>query len=596
MGTKSSLSNLSDPKAAAYHDVQERMMRQTLEALWFEGILNHTETGRAWRTDGVGRDGKPVAYTCEAEEKYSFGRVKIVKGSIQREGEPCTDLYLFLEELVLGNLQGERITSFIQELLETLAKDSQCRAELPERIPDGDKHYDALESHMTDGHPYHPSYKSRLGFTLTDNLAYGPEFNRNIRLYWVAVKQELTETALSAGCSAEEIYRQHLTESDRQRFGRILEEQGDGSAYVLIPVHPWQWEHQLETAFTRQRLSRELIPLGISDGNYRAQQSIRTLSHRDHAEVAYIKLSLSITNTSTSRILAHHTTQNAPPISDWLDGLIRQDELLQRERFGLLKEVMGLSFRYEGLPSVQYRGAYGTLGAIWRENVSARLRKGEEAWPLNALMLVQKNGEPFIRDVIGRHGIRRWSEALVRTLTLPMIHLLYAHGIALEAHAQNIILVLQDGLPARIIVKDLHDGVRFVPDKLLFPELAPKLYPEPETHRRFNRYSFIHAKEVSEVRDYTYDAFFFICMTDIALTLERFGLSEREFWSLCAATIEGYQRQFPEYRERFKWFDLFAADALIEEMTKRRLYGDSELYFRKASNPLRLARESLSLS
>ncbi|MEC0330723.1 IucA/IucC family protein [Paenibacillus macerans] len=590
-----SMANLSGPKTAAYHDVQERMMRQTLEALWFEGILNRTETGGIWRTDGVGRDGKPVAYTCEAEEKFSFGRVKIVKDSIQRAGEPCADLHLFVEELVLGNLQGERIDSFIHELLETLAKDSQCRAELPERVPDGDKHYDALESHMTDGHLYHPSYKSRLGFTLTDNLAYGPEFNRNIRLHWVALKQELADMALSAGCSAEEIYGQHLTENDRQRFGRILEKEGDGSAYVLIPVHPWQWEHRLETVFTRQRLSRELIPLGISDGNYRAQQSIRTLSHRDRAEASYIKLSLSITNTSTGRILAHHTTQNAPLISDWLDGLIRQDELLRRMRFGILKEVMGLSLRYERLPRVQYRSAYGTLGAIWRESVSARLREGEEAWPLNALMLVQNNGEPFIRDVIGRHGIGRWSEALVRTLTLPMIHLLYAHGIALEAHAQNIILVLEDGLPVRMIVKDLHDGVRFVPDKLLLPELAPKLYPEPETHRRFNRYSFIHAKAAPEVRDYTYDAFFFICMTEIALTLERFGLSEREFWGLCAATIAEYQRQFPEYRERFKWFDLFAADALIEEMTKRRLYGDGELHFRIASNPLRLARESLSL-
>lgn len=390
METMDSLANLSGPKTAAYHDVQERMMRQTLEALWFEGILNRTETGGIWRTDGVGRDGKPVAYTCEAEEKFSFGRVKIVKDSIQRAGEPCADLHLFVEELVLGNLQGERIDSFIQELLETLAKDSQCRAELPERVPDGDKHYDALESHMTDGHLYHPSYKSRLGFTLTDNLAYGPEFNRNIRLHWVALEQELADMALSAGCTAEEIYGQHLTEYDRQRFGRILEKEGDGSAYVLIPVHPWQWEHRLETVFTRQRLSRELIPLGVSDGNYRAQQSIRTLSHRDRAEASYIKLSLSITNTSTGRILAHHTTQNAPLISDWLDGLIRQDELLRRVRFGILKEVMGLSLRYEGLPRVQYRSAYGTLGAIWRESVSARLREGEEAWPLNALMLVQK--------------------------------------------------------------------------------------------------------------------------------------------------------------------------------------------------------------
>jgi hypothetical protein len=40
-------------------------------------------------------------------------------------------------------------------------------------------------------------------------------------------------------------------------------------------------------------------------------------------------------------------------------------------------------------------------------------------------------------------------------------------------------------------------------------------------------------------------------------------------------------------------FDLLAEDALIEEMTKRRLYGDGELYFRKTNNPLRLAKDML---
>ncbi|MGG6310759.1 IucA/IucC family protein [Paenibacillus macerans] len=593
LGTKASLTNRIP---AGYADVAERIMRQTLEALWFEGILDRSIAGRTWLTHGIGADGRPVAYSCEAEEKYAFGRVKIVKGSLRREGELCNDLYLFLEELLLGNLQGERVDSFIRELLETLAKDSQCREALPDCIPDGDRHYDPLESHMTDGHPYHPSYKSRLGFTLKDNQAYGPEFDRDIRLFWVAVKREMTDSKLVPGFTAEEMYREHWTEQEARHFHRLLEEAVDGSAYVPIPVHPWQWEHRIEPVFTRQRLNRELIPLGFSDGAYRAQQSIRTLSHRERAQAPYIKLSLGITNTSTGRILAHHTTQNAPLISEWLDGLIRKDELLQRERFGILKEIMGVSFRYDGLPAIQRDSAYGSLGAIWRENVTVHLKQGEEAWPLNALTLVQQNGVPFIRDAVLRYGVQAWSETLVRTLTLPMIHLLYAHGIALEAHAQNIVLVLEDGLPKRIIVKDLHDGVRFVPGKLRHPDRAPKLHPEPEAHRRFNRYSFIHAEAASEVRDYVYDAFFFICMTEIALTLETFGLAEREFWSLCAAVIVRYQRQFPEYRERFEEYDLFADDALIEEMTKRRLYGDGELYFRKTSNPLRSARESLAPS
>ncbi|OMF63529.1 IucA/IucC family protein [Paenibacillus sp. FSL R5-0766] len=632
---------------AVYVGVQERIMRQTLEAMWFEGILDSHVSGSEWRTEGLTSSGKPVAYTCEAEQKFSFGRVKVKKGSIQREGVLCTDLDLFLEEIVLNALKGANVTAFIQELLETMAKDSQCQAILPLNIPSEDRHYDALESHMTDGHLYHPSYKSRLGFSLKDNLAYGPEFNSEVALIWVAVKKEFAQTAVSAGYSSEKLVGQHLTVEDMQRFQQILQQQGradmgenvnayatsadqlessaevgeitavqdssigsivgskdskvDGEMggsdaddrYVFIPVHPWQWEHQLESVYARQRMDGDIVYLGLSSSPYRAQQSIRSLSNRINPEAPYIKLALSITNTSSTRILAQHTTQNAPLISDWLEELIREDELLQQVQFGILKEIMGLSFRYEQLPATQYGRAYGTLGAIWRENVSVHLKQGETAWPLNALMLVQPNGVPFIQDAVERHGVEKWSEALVRTVTLPIIHLLYAHGIALESHAQNIILVLEDDLPKRIIIKDLHDGVRYVPDQLLHPERAPKLNPEPETHRKFNRYSFIYAGDVSEVRDYTYDAFFFICMTDIALALEKFGLSEEAFWQLCAGVIVDYQREHPEYEERFAAYDLFAEDALIEEMTKRRLYGDGELYFRKASNPLKISKDLL---
>ncbi|WP_339189606.1 IucA/IucC family protein [Paenibacillus sp. FSL R5-0490] len=642
---------------AVYVGVQERIMRQTLEAMWFEGILDSHVSGSEWRTSGLTSSGDSVAYTCEAERKFSFGRVKVKKGSIQREGVSCTDLDLFLEEIVLNALKGANVTAFIQELLETMAKDSQCQAILPLNIPNEDRHYDALESHMTDGHLYHPSYKSRLGFSLKDNLAYGPEFNSEVSLVWVAVKKDLAQTAVSVGYSSEELVGQHLTAKDMQRFQQILQQQvrtdmgenanayvasvdqlgssaevgesvgetiqaklhggvrekGEtvrssgredgkvgigigsdiGDRYVFIPVHPWQWEHQLESVYTRQRMDGDIVYLGPSSSPYRAQQSIRSLSNRVNPEAPYIKLALSITNTSSTRILAQHTTQNAPLISDWLDELVREDELLQQAQFAILKEIMGLSFRYEQLPVTQYGRAYGTLGAIWRENVSVHLKQGETAWPLNALMLVQPDGVPFIQDVVERHGVEKWSEALVRTVTLPIIHLLYAHGIALESHAQNIILVLEDDLPKRIIIKDLHDGVRYVPDQLLHPEKAPKLNPEPETHRKFNRYSFIYAGDVSEVRDYTYDAFFFICMTDIALALEKFGLSEEAFWQLCAGVIVDYQKQHPEYTERFVAFDLFAEDALIEEMTKRRLYGDGELYFRKASNPLKVSKDAL---
>lgn len=582
-------------KLTAFEEVTERMMRQTMEALIFEGIIDITPNDSRWSFTGKTTEGNIVHYSCEADVKWSFGRVKIAKNSIRREEEPCANFYIFLEEVIQNQLIGAHTASFIHELLETLAKDNQFKELQLDRIPEEDRHYEALESHMTDGHPYHPSYKSRIGFSLADNYAYGPEFNQEVALHWVAVNEQLTDVAISSENSLDDIYKLHLTEEDRSKFNHTLRENGCGDKkYVFLPVHPWQWEHSLPSVFVQQRIDKDIVYLGTSIRPYRAQQSIRTLAHRDSTEATYIKLALSITNTSTSRILAHHTTQNAPRISDWINHIIQEDSLLKRERFHILREVMGVSFRYDKLPSIQYRSAYGMLGAIYRENVSTYLGEHEEAWPLNALLLTQRNGESFIQAAIDQYGVEHWSDALIRALILPIIHLMYTHGIALESHAQNIILVVENGLPTRIMIKDLHDGVRYVPDQLLRPDWAPKLNPEPETHRKFNRYSFIQTDAVSEVRDYTYDAFFFICMTDICFTLERFGLSEKDFWRKCAQTIMSYQNEYPEYKERFKMFDLFAEDALIEEMTKRRIYGDSELYFRKASNPLLLARDTLA--
>lgn len=589
MGT---LNYLYKEKSSFMDEVKERIMRQTMEALIYEEIVEITKKEREWSFTGKSTTGDFVNYSCKVDEKWSFGRIKIEKNSIKREGKTCTNIYIFLEEIIQNNLKGSYTSQFINELLETLVKDNQSKQYQIDQIPEQDKHYEALESHMVDGHPYHPSYKSRIGFSLVDNFAYGPEFNQEVSIYWVAVNEQLVDVNVSKEMSSEGIFGHHVTNEDTDKFVEMIKEKGcEDTKYVLLPVHPWQLEHQIQSVFAQQLNDRDIVILGTSNSTYRVQQSIRSLSHRNNVNAPYIKFPLSITNTSTSRILAHHTTQNAPLISDWLNKIIKNDSFLTKEKFHILREVMGVSFRYDELHPIQYSLAYGTLGAIYRENISTYLEDNEEAWPLNALSHIQKNGEPFIKSTIDQYGVEAWSDALIKAVTLPIIHLLYVHGIALESHAQNIILVVENNFPKRIIIKDLHDGVRFSPDHLLKSDWAPKLNPEPESHRKFNRYSFIKTEDVLEVRDYTYDAFFFICMTEICFIFEKFGLSEKDFWRKCVETIETYQNAYPEFKERFDMFNLFSEDSLIEEMTKRRIYGDGKLYFRKVKNPLLLAKE-----
>src|SRR5690606_14123813 len=113
-----------------------------------------------------------------------------------------------------------------------------------------------------------------------------------------------------------------------------------------------------------------LIPLGTAEDSYRPQQSIRTLANITAPEKAYLKLSLSIVNTSTSRILAPHTVENAPRITDWLQGIARDDRFLREEvRPVLLGEVLGAAYDRPSFDLGHPSATYGILSCIWRESI-----------------------------------------------------------------------------------------------------------------------------------------------------------------------------------------------------------------------------------
>jgi siderophore synthetase component len=68
--------------------------------------------------------------------------------------------------------------------------------------------------------------------------------------------------------------------------------------------------------------------------------------------------------------------------------------------------------------------------------------------------------------------------------------------------------------------------------------------------------------------------------------VDHYGYEESRFWSLTSQVIESYQQQFPELRERFRLFELFVPTIGVEQLTKRRLYPDTELRVHQVENPL----------
>lgn len=586
----------------AYLTAQQRVLRQLIEALLFERILTARTSadgpGRVnFDIDGQASDGQSVTYRCHGYISDSFERVRLDDAPplrITADGmRPVASVQEFvLETSPAIGADEVLLARFLRELQQTLLKDTLS---LHLRQPrHGNRDLTALEGQLQDGHPYHPCYKSRVGFDPLDNVAYGPEFAPSVRLFWLGLRKQQASLAACRGIDAAAFVRAELGEAQHARLIAALHQLGlTPDDYHLLPVHPWQWREKIATDLFPLLHSRDLVLLGEGDDDYRPLQSIRSLANASRPAGAHVKLPISIVNTSADRILSCHNVENAPPVSDWLCDILAADAVLRDYGLVFLREVVGITWRPAGLPLFMQAQQYGVLGAVWRESVDTHLQADEAAAPFSGLCQCEADGQPFIAPWVARHGLAAWLDALFDASIPPLVHLLYAHGIGMEAHAQNIVLIHRAGLPQRIALKDLPGGLRFHQPCLQQPERCPPLAPTPSFRKQVNATAGMEAATPEQVRDYFHDAVFFINFGELSLFLRRhYDLPEADFWTRVAACIQRYQAGHPELAARFAAFDLFAPAIVVEQLAKRRLYAETEARLQRVSNPLYRHRAS----
>ncbi|MHA6832572.1 IucA/IucC family protein [Ralstonia pseudosolanacearum] len=572
--------------SGAYRDAAQRVVRQLLEALLFEGALPDL----AWSGDvlsiaGTREDGAPLVYRCRARRTVSFGRIRIVS-PVRRlcgtEESDADDVARVVAEL--GAQLGAdplRLAQFSAELLATHIKDAQTRAAQAGHLL-REAGYDAIEAGLTGAHPYHPGYKSRMGFTLDDNRRYAPECATGVTPLLLAARRDRCRWSASRDVAQGEP-RHLLSAAEQAAFDARLAQLGlEPADYLPLPVHPWQWEALVETAYHTAFARRELVPIGMLSERYAPQQSIRTLANAGRRDAPSLKLAMSLVNTSTSRVLAPHTVRNAALMSDWLADLAdRTDWPAPLVRPVFLKEIAGVGY----VPQTPVAGQYGALACIWRESVHRHLRAGEAALPVTAITHVDADGRPLVADWVARHGVQAWVRRLVERVWLPVLHMLWRNGTALESHAQNMVLLHVDGLPERVALKDFHDGVRY--SRRWLRVAPPALEGPPAEHARVNPNSFIETDDADELRDFTGDALFFVNLAEIAWFFAcHFGLDETAFWEIAAGAIRDYQARCPDLAESFARFDCFAPTMQIELLASRRFLPEIRLRTRAAGNPL----------
>ncbi|MED0991332.1 IucA/IucC family protein [Bacillus nitratireducens] len=578
-----------------YISVRRRVLRQLVESLIYEGIITpvriEKEEQILFIIQGLDEKNKSVTYKCYGRERMTFGRISLdsLIVRVQDEQQEIQSVSQFLEEVFrVVSVERTKLDSFIHELEQTIFKDTIAQYERNNKEEYTQKSYDEFESHLIDGHPYHPSYKARVGFQYRDNFHYGYEFIQPIKLIWIAAHKNYA----TVGYENEVIYSDTLKEEIGEQkieeyMNRIRSLGSNPEQYWLIPVHPWQWENFIIPNYADHIQDKCIIYLEESEDDYCAQQSMRTLRNITNPKKPYVKLSMNLLNTSTLRTLKPYSVVSAPAISNWLNDVVSDDLYLRDEsRIIFLNEFSGVTY------DTNKESVYGSLGCIWRESVHKYLDGQEDAVPFNGLYAKEKDGTPVIDAWLNKHGIENWLRLLIQKAIIPVIHLVVEHGIALESHGQNMILVHKEGLPVRIALKDFHEGLEFYRPFLKEIDKCPDFTKMHKTYANGKMNDFFEMDRIECLQEMVLDALFLFNVGELAFVLaDEYEWKEESFWMIVVEEMENHIRKYPHLKERFERIQLYTPTFYAEQLTKRRLYLDVESLVHEVPNPLYRARQ-----
>ncbi|WP_411375313.1 IucA/IucC family protein [Arthrobacter sp. MPF02] len=427
--------------------------------------------------------------------------------------------------------------------------------------------FQAIERSMTEGHPCFVANNGRLGFGISDYHAFAPETGAAVQLEWIAVHQSRAVFTSTPGLG----YREHL-EAElgplAEDFTNELRLQGlDPDGYFFMPVHPWQWENKLTVTFAAEIARQRIVYLGAGTDRYQAQQSIRTFFNTTAPERNYVKTAMSVLNMGFMRGLSPQYMKATPAINDWLRNLVEADGALQRRGFTMIGEIAALGYHngYYEAGSANGSPYRKMLSALWRESPLPLLRDGQQLATMASLLHVDAQGKPMVSALIERSGLAPvdWLRRYFEAYLVPLVHCLFRYELAFMPHGENVILVLEDGVPVRAVMKDIAEEIVVMGDRLELPEELSRI-----------KASIPEGEKVLAIFTDIFDCIFRFLA---ALLEEDEMLGQEEFWGTAAAAVKDYQGQHPELADQFTRHNLFAADLELSCLNRLQLRNNQQM-------------------
>lgn len=577
------LSSMTPPSSKnATINVGLRIIRQLLEALIFEKIVDFEYKDGYFRFQ-IGEYRYQAQGYVGGFDRPRINQDHITCWHISNKTTPELTPELTQELPTVENVINALVTSdstkqtFIRELQQTILLCQWNQDNLPKPLSRRHHHYLELESSIDEGHPYHPSFKARTGFTIADHALYGPEANNPFQLHWIAVKRSLLQQTLPQ--QDERIFwLKELGLTTLQVLElRLDKKSARWNDYGLLPIHPWQWEHYQHNQLASAIRDRDILSLGVSGDYYQATISVRTLVNVTDPTKANIKLPLNIVNTSSIRSLEPHSVCTAPYISNWLEHIIQSDDYFnQQAPLGILKEYAGILVSDDGNTTNDNMHRWvatmkGQLAVIFRQSLFPT-----EAIPFSALSLMEADGKPFIAPWIEHYGLEEWLERLLYVAIIPAWHLLVHHGIALEAHGQNMILVHDNGWPEKILLRDFHESVEYVESYLANPEIKPNFDSINPCYKNAPNDQYYWMASEEALRELIIDTLLVFNLAELAFLMQQqYSISEDNFWNKVAKKFKQYAAENHTSIARINKIPITDNIIFTESLIRRKLNSDS---------------------
>ncbi|AQL42893.1 iron transporter [Halorientalis sp. IM1011] len=557
--------------AATWETVERRLLTKMLEEFTYEEILAPRKIDAGDDAALYRFDLGDASYRFEAEERL-LDSLHVDGDTVERRtdgtwtefGDPLTLLgdlgdATDLDGLTQGNL--------VREYKRTLLADAHIAARDREReeFDPLALDYAELEGEM-DGHPWITYNKGRLGWGYDDYRQYAPERKTPVRLSWAAVRKERSTFVGTEGVSHDSLVRTELGDH-YGRFRDRLDSRGlDPDAYYFLPVHDWQWDNSIVPLFPDHIAADDIVPLGAGPDEYLPQQSVRTFVNVDSAAKHHVKVPMRILNTLVWRGLPGERTELAPTVTEYIKGIYEDDDFLQEQGVVLPGEIAGVNYDHSDFTDIdgspyQY---HELLGAVWRESIHTFLDDDERAITLSSLMHVDGDGVPFLSRLVERSDLAldEWIGEFFETVLPPLLHFLYRYGTVFSPHGQNTILIVEDGAPARVAVKDFVDDVN-VSDQPL-----PELQALPD-----EMHDVLRKEPPEGLCQFVFCGLFVCVLRYVADVLETHeDYPETTFWTHARETVLDYQAQFPELEDRFELFDLLQPEFTKLSLNRNRIF------------------------